>query len=192
MFKRKKEDCSKIVKNILHATDLKNIPAIAHGRLHEKIAIEQLENQIGKKIKSCGLHIDSEYNFLGSTPDGLIDEDSIVEIKCPYSIAGKDIDEQIKERKLSCWIYDAKLDKFFINKTHAYYFQVQGQLNILKRKFCYFAVWTSKFDELKIEIIERDEELWQNMTKKLAKFYWEKLAPEIIDSRYDRNMPLRS
>lgn len=191
VFKRKKDDCSKLVKNILHNTNLNNLPSIAHGRFYEKVAIEQLEVQIGKKILSSGLHIDSENNFLGSTPDGLIDEDTIVEIKCPYSIAGKDIDQQIKERKLRCWMYDEKNDRIFFNKTHAYYFQVQGQLNILKRKYCYFAVWTSQFDNLKIEIIERDEELWARMTEKLNKFYWEKLVPEIVDSRFDRNMPLR-
>lgn len=191
VYKRKKEDASKLVGNLLYGHTLNNLPAIAHGRFYEKVALQQLEQQIGEKIESCGLYIDPEYNFLGSTPDGLIGNDCIVEIKCPYSIAGKDIDQQIKAKKLSCWKYNPIDDTIVFNKKHLYYYQVQGQLNILRRQFCYFAVWTSKFDKLKVEVIERDEKLWEDMVKKLKTFYWEKLVPEIVDSRHDRNMPLR-
>jgi hypothetical protein len=31
-----------------------------------------------------------------------------------------------------------------LKRTHAYYFQVQGQLLITGRQFCYFVIWTPK------------------------------------------------
>lgn len=39
----------------------------------------------GISIRDCGLFIDEKYPFLGATPDGLIDDNGIVEIKCPHS-----------------------------------------------------------------------------------------------------------
>lgn len=60
------------------------------------------------------------------------------------------------------------IESISFNKKHAYYFQVQGQLNILKKKFCYFAVWTSKFDDLKVELIERDLQIKQFLFGKLV------------------------
>lgn len=191
VFKRKQEDCSKLVQTILYGKCLNNLPSIAHGKMYEQVAIDQLQVQIGKIIFKSGLHIDEDLNYLGSTPDGLIGDDATVEIKCPYSIAGKDIDSMIKDRKLTCWLYNEETDQITFNKKHEFYYQVQGQLNVLRRNICYFAVWTSLFDPLKIEIIERDEELWKEMTARFDKFYWEKLAPEIVDSRYKRNMPIR-
>lgn len=34
----------------------------------------------------CGLFVDKMLMFLAASPDGLIDDDSIAEIKCPVSI----------------------------------------------------------------------------------------------------------
>lgn len=51
----------------------------------KKIAIEQLEKQENLIIRPSGLFIDKEISFLGATPDGLIAENGIVEIKCPYN-----------------------------------------------------------------------------------------------------------
>lgn len=31
-----------------------------------------------------------------------------------------------------------------LKTSHDYYYQVQGQLHITDRKYCYFAVWTPK------------------------------------------------
>lgn len=92
--KRKKADCTKLVKSILYQKTL-NTAAINHGKLSEKLAIKKLEETLNIKVDSCGLVIDSKYSFIGSSPDGLIDTDGIVEIKCPYTAFGMDVDEGI-------------------------------------------------------------------------------------------------
>lgn len=76
------------VKSIAYPKNLGSIAAIEHGRFHEEVAKLQLEDQINEKIFNCGIFIDNEFNFLAASPDGIINKDTVVEIKCPYSIAG--------------------------------------------------------------------------------------------------------
>ncbi|CAH0731361.1 unnamed protein product, partial [Brenthis ino] len=55
-----------------------------HGRDYEKIALDQLSIQ-DVEIRPYGLFIDPEIPYLGATPDGLIKEEAIVDVKCPIS-----------------------------------------------------------------------------------------------------------
>jgi len=42
-------------------------------------------------------------------------------------------------------VYNGKL---VLKKTDNYYFQVQGQLNIAEKKYCYFVVWSPKGNQI--------------------------------------------
>jgi len=79
---------------------------------------------------------------LAASPDGLIGDDSIIEIKCPISIKDLTPKDAYNEKKLS--FMEVQLDNLILKKTHIYYYQVQGQLRITNRTFCYFIVWTPK------------------------------------------------
>jgi len=66
---------------------------------------------------------------MSATPDGLIDENGLVEIKCPQLAEHLTAEEAIE--KLPSWkgVFDKKNpDK--INRKHRYFYQIQGQLNI--------------------------------------------------------------
>lgn len=58
-------------------------PAMQYGRDNEPKAIERLETDKGVNVKKCGLFVDREYPYLAATPDGLVGEDTVVEVKCP-------------------------------------------------------------------------------------------------------------
>lgn len=63
---------------------------------------------------------------------------------------------------------------------------MQGQLNISRRKYCYFIVYVSDSFPLHVEKIERDEKLWNmDMLPKLINFYKKFILPELIN----RNIP---
>lgn len=47
--------------------------------------------------------------------------------------------------------------------VHDYYYQVQGQLRITNRKYCYFVVFTKK--GLVFEKNNRDDEIWKKEIK---------------------------
>lgn len=60
---------------------MRTLTALEYGRAHEKVAIQELEHQIEIKIAECGLFVDEELPFLTASPDGLIGEDGLVELK---------------------------------------------------------------------------------------------------------------
>ncbi|CAH1383340.1 unnamed protein product, partial [Tenebrio molitor] len=71
-----------------------------------------------------------------------------------------------------------------INKKHAWYYQIQGQLHVTKRKTCN--------DNLKIERIVQDINFWKfQMEPKLVQFYIECILHELVDPRHTRNMKIR-
>lgn len=77
-------------------------------------------------------------------------------------------------------------------ENHDWYFQVQGQLHITRRKSCVFAIWIGEFKPLQVENIEKDTEFFEKkMLPKLSGFYFECVLPELIDPRQTRNLPLR-
>jgi hypothetical protein len=49
------------------------------------VAKELLERALNIKIEPAGLFICEEFPFLGASPDGLVGENQIVGIKCPFS-----------------------------------------------------------------------------------------------------------
>ncbi|XP_022165265.1 uncharacterized protein LOC111030182 [Myzus persicae] len=95
--------CKNIVANKLYSTSSSTNEPIAckYGKDMEPVALEYFENNMGTKIQKCGLIIDEDYPFFGASPDGLIGNDSIIEVKCPYS--AKDyptVEEAIKDKKV--------------------------------------------------------------------------------------------
>ncbi|KMQ82941.1 hypothetical protein RF55_21408, partial [Lasius niger] len=76
--------CAAAIKNILYPPSI-DTAAMKYGRDKEEIARKELAIKLNKKIKSCGLFIDTKNPFLGASPDGLIEENGLVEIKCPLS-----------------------------------------------------------------------------------------------------------
>lgn len=70
--------------------------------------------------------------YLPANPDGSIGNESIVDIKCPICITEYTSQEAVNEKKLKCI---KNIDgKLVLKKTNHFYYQVQAQLNITKRK----------------------------------------------------------
>jgi hypothetical protein len=126
------------------------------------------------------LFIDEEHSFLGASPDGIVnDGEGILEIKCPYNSFNSNIEDSIKNMK---FLSKRKNTFGLLRRGHLYYYQIQGQLHITNRKYCYFAIWTSHSSDLKIEIIKRDDEFWNGkMKENLIKFYNKQMLPKLID-----------
>ncbi|GBO41368.1 hypothetical protein AVEN_132411-1 [Araneus ventricosus] len=161
-----------------------------YGQDNEDNAVRSLQESVNLKVRRCGLFVNPNIRYLAASPDGLIDDDGIVEVKCPASCKDLTPDEAIRMKKFPFW----KLDKdgnTIVNKNHKYYFQVQGQLHITQKNYCLFSMWTEKGQ--KIEKIIRDQLFWQQkMEKKLEFFYFECLLPELVDPRFPRSMDIRN
>ncbi|KAL4085314.1 hypothetical protein QTP88_027173 [Uroleucon formosanum] len=182
--------CENVIKNMLYSSNV-DCRAMEYGRENEHLARLELEKILGVKISECGLFIDAKIPFLGATPDGLIGNDTLVEIKCPLSAANLTPEEGIRQRKITLWKINKNKEIIGINTHHKYYYQVQGQLHVTERTFGIIAYWTNK--GMKYETIEKDDTFWEcNMFPKLQNFYFNCLLPELIDPRHSRCMPIRN
>lgn len=186
---RKSTSCASRIKAIIYPQEL-NVKQVQHGIEHEDVARKSIENALDINIKRCGLFIDSEIPFLGASPDGLIGDDGIVEIKCPFAarfLTPKDaIAANISNLQS---LYRNENDEE-MKRSHIYYYQIQGQLHVTQRQYCIFALWTPL--GLKMEKIVRDDVFWtENMVRQLVQFYEDCVLPELLDPRWERNMPIR-
>ncbi|GFS73479.1 yqaJ domain-containing protein [Trichonephila clavipes] len=69
---------------IVYGRDLCNA-AMKYGLANEEIARKQYEREYSTEVKICGLFVDKDKPFLCASPDGLVGDDGLLEIKCPYS-----------------------------------------------------------------------------------------------------------
>ncbi|CAI6370821.1 unnamed protein product [Macrosiphum euphorbiae] len=134
--------------------------ATYYGKATEPEAIVALENILKFKVNPCRLIIDEHFPYLATTPDGIIDDDFVVEIKCPFAVRDSiTFLEAINCKKLLfCRLNDNGAMELKID--HHYYYQVQGQMHISKRKFCYFVVHSKNWTD--IQLINYDESFWDN------------------------------
>lgn len=194
--------CASLVKRILQpANALFNLPAVRYGSENEERARQKLSEQECVVIQECGLFVDDEFEYLGSTPDGLY-ADGIVEIKCPASLKDMDFGVDVMT-KHSFWkrltkpkdLKDRPLQEsdFEINTRHKWYYQIQGQLHITKAATCLLGFWFGDERPMKVYYVKRDDQFWQSsMKSKLTHFYFDCLLPELVDSRHERGMEIRN
>jgi hypothetical protein len=146
--------------------------AICHGIQYEPRALSKFEDISQLKTHKAGLFVSVTHPYLGATPDAIIDSEHIVEVKCPYS--GRH--SMISPGKFFPYLSYNSEHTITLKTTHNYYNQVQGQLLVTKRKFCYFVVYT--FSDLFVEKIAIDEDYCQySLVPKLELFYTKYFRP---------------
>lgn len=121
------------------------------GVFNEKTAREQFE-MMYKPVMECGFFVSKEYQWLGASPDGLIDNCGVLEIKAPHSQRDK----------------NPPSFKSANDQPH-YYAQMQIQMHCTKTKKCYFYQWSPNGDRL--EIVSFDPAWIAKNLPKLKEFY---------------------
>ncbi|KAK8785443.1 hypothetical protein V5799_008192 [Amblyomma americanum] len=91
--------CGRTVGDILYKEITSE--AIRYGKDHERLALKRIENECNVVVKERGLFVDQESPFLGASPDGLIGEDVLVEVKCPYSARDLTPLEGVRAKKIT-------------------------------------------------------------------------------------------
>ncbi|KAL4083087.1 hypothetical protein QTP88_028417 [Uroleucon formosanum] len=109
--------------------------AMEYGKMMEDIARKKFETLTNFKVLNCGLFIDKDKPYLAASRDGLVGDTALLEIKCPLSIKDTiDIQVAVDNKKIPyITIVDGKMK---LKKDSSYYYQVQGQFKITKRKTC--------------------------------------------------------
>ena len=152
--------------------------AIKHGRKYESVAVNAFTEATGQAVISSGICVSATHPFLGCSPDGLVGEDRIVEVKCPYSARNESVNPDTVP------YLEMRNDEINLKQTHEYYYQVQGTLFCTGRKVCSFVVWTFK-DMLRIDI-NRDDMSIVDMLKDLTDFFNEHFRGALLDKHFYR------
>ncbi|GFX38607.1 yqaJ domain-containing protein [Trichonephila clavipes] len=162
--------------------------AMKYGLANEEIARKQYEREYSTEVKICGLFVDKDKPFLCASPDGLVGDDGLIEIKCPYSARFESnllefLITKKKKKKNSLGFKFSNERGIYLPLNHKFYFQIQGQLFITQRKWCDLYLWCKKKDSLTLRIEGKRRVLERNYSKTIEKFYFKCVLPEILDGR---------
>ena len=125
--------------------------ATHRGQELEPVARRAYELRFAKSAPPCDFVAHPEHIWLGATPDGVIGEDGLLEIKCPMHKAHEEV------------------------PLH-YMAQVQGQLEIMDRAWCDFVSWQP--DRMVVIHVPRSREYWAWLYPLLERFYAHVLSDE--------------
>ena len=125
-----------LIKRLFGEYDISKVRAVAWGVNNESLAIQCFSQISGIQSVETGLWLD-EGGVLGASPDGLIGDDGVLEVKCPYTFKNELITEAAKNSSFCLGIDDGQ---YFLKRDHVYWHQVQGQMFLTKRTMCYFVV----------------------------------------------------
>ena len=74
-----------LVSIIVGASRVRDNAAMLRGRTLEPQVLMQVKAELGADVRPSGLVLSPEYPVLGASPDGLMPDGSVVEVKCPAS-----------------------------------------------------------------------------------------------------------
>jgi len=126
--------------------------ATQYGQYHEDGAIAEFEMSTGLTVETCGFF--THEDWLGASPDGIIGDESLIEVKCPYGIRN----DKIPDFKP-------------IEEQEHYYAQVQIQLFCTGRERAYFYQWAMHGSM--IEVATKNQSWLDENLPKLRQFYAE-------------------
>jgi len=174
-------DKFKLAKSFTLVHDVKAAP-LEHGKKHESVAINKYIEDTGNNVKQCGLFVSIDFPYLASSPDGLLSQDNIIEVKCPYVSRDKPINENTVPF-LKC---NTK-EQYYLEPTHNYYYQIQGQLLCTGAKDCTLIVCHAdhlKVNDIKYVTVPRNDDFIACMVNGLNEFFNEYFKPELLNKLF--------
>jgi len=174
---RPSTDLTKLAKSLVSPADF-NSRATAHGRQYEPVAVEMFEQATGLVASRCGLFVSQHQPYLAASPDRLVDDDTVLEVKCPFAARKQLISPATVP-------YLRKVDnELNLDHNHNYYYQVQGQLFCAEKTSCLFCVFT--LADLVVIKIERDDAFIAHMVNRLCEFFAKYFRQAVLEKHMYR------
>ena len=99
-------------------------PACTSGNDNEQNGIVEYMAKTGNVVKATGLHVRPQYNWLAGSPDGLVGDEGMIEVKSPY----------YHKRDGSSRVHS--------KVPGHYWMQINCLLEITGRQWCDYVCWT--------------------------------------------------
>lgn len=181
VFKRK-SFTKTFIESFVHLRNI-NTVATRWGRENEKRAYQAYklfaeQNHADFKISECGLFVQKETPYLAASPDAVVAcsccGEGLLEIKCPFK--HRNVSPQDAASSDSKFCLDKKLR---LKVNHNYFYQVQGQILVTKKKFCDLIIWTTK--GYAITRIEGHEQTKTLLKQKMREFFFNYVLVELLN-----------
>ena len=117
VFKAKRITPS-LLKRLLGEYDLSRVKAVQWGVNNEEESIKAFTLKTGAAVKETGIWFHSS-GILGTSPDGIIDEETVLEVKCPYTERNMTIEEAV-ESTTFCLKKCESGQGYALKKDHVY------------------------------------------------------------------------
>ncbi|XP_046861077.1 uncharacterized protein LOC124454284 [Xenia sp. Carnegie-2017] len=148
--------------------------AMKDGIESEAGILKKYELISGNTVRKVGFIISSTHPFLGASPDGITNDNVLLEAK---KVTAKE-NESFMDTLCRLYIYKKKNGKLYINNNHKYYYQMQQQLFCAGGKVCHFVVSNGIW--VHIDEICFDEVFWSKTLPRLQQFYYTHVFPELV------------
>jgi hypothetical protein len=165
----------------MEAQILEEYKALMHQKGHIDLA---------QSVRQCGIFISDE-GFLGASPDALVtdpslsDPEGLVEIKYIQMNDNETLCGALVRKRI-CLQNNNEVE---LNTSHQYYYQMQQQMYVTKRRWVDFVVKGSKSDEIYCKKVCFSEDFWSKVLPKLSLFFERWLLPEIAYPRVKFGLP---
>ncbi len=139
--------------------------AMAWGTEQEPFARAAYEAKTGQMVEEVGFLPHPTIALAGASPDGLVGDSGMVEIKCPSTSTA-----------LECWLTQSQGGNAVDSK---YFAQMQWQMRCADRSWCDYVVFDPRMPakaQLFVTRVERDEEWLKNAEEEVTKFLVEMQA----------------
>ena len=152
-----------------------------------------LKQSRSTKVYTSGLWVNPKFPLLGCSPDGLVGNDTVIEIKAlkilkQYSVeAVTSSTSPLPKSVLSGQCFKVENGKLVLKLSHAYYYHCQQILFVTGRKQCDFILHASSGPDL-VQRILRDEPLIEKILSNLTALWMRVIAPEIFEMCVPRNL----
>ncbi|XP_053390110.1 uncharacterized protein LOC128553029 isoform X2 [Mercenaria mercenaria] len=181
--KTSRADPDKFVTNHIYDR-FKGCAATKHGQKFEPIARKWFEHSSRQTVRESGIVVREGEEYLAASPDGVIDQNTIIEIKCPT----KSLEGLVSSGK-----YDVCYDKDhipFLNPKgkNGYYTQVQMAMYCTKTSLCKFILWTAE-KQMVLDVLF-DSDFVDKILPRVRAFYFKHLLPRLTDEMHFNRLKL--
>jgi len=153
--------------------------SVRYGLQYEAVAVMAYNSENNVQVRECGIFVCKALPFLAASPDGLVNDIIVLEVKCPYSARHGVIND------VTVPYLVMENDSLCLRDNHDYYYQVQGQLLCTGREYCDFVVYTQL--DMKTVRIKRNDIFISTMTNKLKHFYDNHFMKALLNYHLYRN-----
>ena len=152
-------------------------PALSWGKENEdtaRTAYEMYKAQEGDPVfvERVGFVQHKTLDWVGTSPDGLVGEKGMIEIKCPWNSANHLLTIIYASKKLAAALLGEK-DAQLVPVPEEHLPQIQGNLWVLEREWCDFISFDPRVPEhlqLYVARVHRDDAYIKNLETEVKKF----------------------